>query len=338
MNPQLQSLRGLACLLLVLYHVVGADPGRGLRVGDGALRLLVDTLAAVRMPLFALLAGALYGLRPKAGGAALADKFRRLVVPALTVGTAFAAVQALVPGTNQQVIDWHLLHIVPVAHFWFLESLFLVFAVVMLAERGGWLQRPRGFALVFAAAAAAYLAHPGFIWFGVAGMVYLLPYFLAGMALVRYGGQQRLRSPWAMPALLAGGALVLALWAPPAHDQNRYSLAMLAAGLMLSTGLWLRPVKSAWLGRVGDVSYTVFLFHAFFTAATRIGLERLGVQALAPQVLAGLVIGVAGPMLLHRALMRSALLRAWVLGLPERAATAPKATASALAMPALPQR
>ena len=48
----------------------------------------------------------------------------RLIVPVLTVGTLFAVVQAVVPGTNEKVTQWHLLHLLPVAHYWFLEALF----------------------------------------------------------------------------------------------------------------------------------------------------------------------------------------------------------------------
>lgn len=315
-HPGLQSLRGLACLMLVLYHVVGADAGRGLRLEDGPVRLFVDALAAVRMPLFALIAGALYGWRPRHGRAALADKFQRLMVPALTVGTLFALTQALVPGTNRPVTDWHLLHIVPVAHFWFLQSLFLVFVLVMGLERLGWLDRPGPLAAVFAAAGAAYLSHPGFIWFGVAGAVYLLPYFLAGMVLTRHGLQTRLDRPW-MPALLiAAGSAVLALWAPPAPEQDRYTLPMLAAGLMLATALWLRPVRAGWLTRIGDDSYAIFLYHAFFTAAARIVLLRLGVTELGPQLVLGLAAGIVGPMLLQRVLMRLPHAPGPLLGLP----------------------
>ena len=55
---KIQSLRGLACLLLVVYHVIGATEMQGLRVHDGWLPQLTAALDAVRMPVFGLLAGA----------------------------------------------------------------------------------------------------------------------------------------------------------------------------------------------------------------------------------------------------------------------------------------
>lgn len=317
-DRKLQALRGLACLMLVLYHVVGSDPERGLRVTDGGLRLAVDGLAAVRMPLFALLAGVLYGWRPQASWPALADKARRLLIPVVTVGTLFALVQSAVPGTNKQVTDWHLLHVLPVAHFWFLQSLFLVFTVVMGLERLGLLQRPRAFLPVAALSVAVYLDHPGLVYFGMAGMVYLMPYFLAGMALVRYGWGQALDRSFVPVILGALGATVLAIWAPPAPFQDRYTLGMITAGLLFATAFWLLPLRGRWIERIGDDSYTIFLYHAFFTAATRIALERFGVHAVALQVAAGLLIGVLGPMAVHRLLVRWSWSRAALLGMPDR--------------------
>lgn len=89
-NSNIQHLRGLACVMLVLYQMVGADPGRGLQLDGGPLRVLSDALAAVRMPLFALLAGAVYGLRPRSGINALFDKAHRLLLPVLTASTRIA--------------------------------------------------------------------------------------------------------------------------------------------------------------------------------------------------------------------------------------------------------
>ena len=138
-HARIQALRGLACVLLVLYHVVGDRPANGLRVDEGPVRWLNDGLAYLRMPLFTFLSGWVYGMRPMEGafGQFVKGKARRLLVPMLSVGTLFALVQACIPGSNAAVQNWYALHIQPVAHYWYLESLFWVFLAVGLLVKAG---------------------------------------------------------------------------------------------------------------------------------------------------------------------------------------------------------
>src|SRR6185436_8195287 len=118
----------LACLLLVSYHVIGGDRDTGLRLADDHIAARInDFLALVRMPLFSFLSGMVYALRPLRGdiGPFASGKVRRLLVPMLVVGTGFALLQAAMSGTsggsnggtNGSVTAWHLLHIIPVAHY-----------------------------------------------------------------------------------------------------------------------------------------------------------------------------------------------------------------------------
>nr|WP_295373393.1 acyltransferase family protein [uncultured Sphingosinicella sp.] len=61
----LDSARGVACLLLVAYHAVGATGALGMRVpSDSPYRFVTDALSYVRMPLFTLLSGMVYAMRP----------------------------------------------------------------------------------------------------------------------------------------------------------------------------------------------------------------------------------------------------------------------------------
>ena len=64
-NTNLDTLRGLACVLLTFYHVVGLDPASGLRLPlDSHYRAFNDMLAYIRMPLFTILSGVVYAMRP----------------------------------------------------------------------------------------------------------------------------------------------------------------------------------------------------------------------------------------------------------------------------------
>lgn len=306
MNLPIETLRGLACLLLVLYHVIGADASLGLRVEDGPVRWLNDGLAYLRMPLFTFLSGLVYGLRPFAGNsrAFLVGKVRRLLIPMLFVGTLFAVLQALIPGTNSRVGPWYLLHVNPVAHFWFLESLFWVFLVIWALERWNLIRDVKGYLLALTLACALYLTVRGWFMLGIEGAIYLMPYFLFGLAFSRFALKPYLTSAWVRWGLLIL-AIVAVIWmGMPVSNPDRRTVAMLAVGLslcMLSLSL-ARVVP--WLAAIGRHSYAIYLFHVFFTAALRIALNLMQIKLLPIDILLGLAIGLAGPIVLDRVASR----------------------------------
>ena len=302
MNLQIETLRGLACLLLVAYHVVGADASFGLQVADGPVRWLNDGMAYLRMPLFTFLSGLVYGLRPFGGNSRvfLNGKMRRLLVPMLVVGTVFAALQAMTPGTNSSAGPWYLWHVQPVAHFWFVESLFWVFVLVWALERAAWLQTAKGFSVVFALACGVYQSVRGWHWFGLEGAIYLLPYFLAGLAATRFSFRAWLAKPWVKVALLACAISVVLWMGTPVSNPDRRTVWMLLSGLSLC----LLCLSFGWSNRhlagIGRHSYAIYLFHVFFTAAARIALDRLQIDVLPMDVVAGVTLGLAGPVVVER--------------------------------------
>jgi len=304
MNLHIQSLRGLACVLLVLYHVVGSDQSQGLQVADGLVRWFNDGLAYLRMPLFTVLSGLVYGLRPFVQGgdsrAFLFGKVRRLLAPMLVVGTIFAILQAITPGTHGATQDWRLLHIEPVAHFWFLESLFWVFMLIWLLERQAYLSRPRDYGLVLSAAVVLYLNVRGPRTFSIEGAIYLFPYFLAGLAVTRFGVWRQLSKPLLLSILFLLALLAVISMGIPQPNLDRRTLWVLLAGLSLC-GLCLGiRLDWPWLVRIGISSYAIYLFHVFFTATSRIALQKIGIEAFPLQLVAGLLFGLLGPMGLER--------------------------------------
>src|SRR6478609_4484880 len=135
-DKSLDTVRGIACVLLVLYHVVGGNSESGLRLGpDSEYQEVNQALAFVRMPLFTFLSGVVYALRPVAPGVGrhfAAGKLKRLLLPFICVSVLFAILQKLTPGTNAK-LDWAEIPLVviwPYAHLWFIAALLLVFAVV----------------------------------------------------------------------------------------------------------------------------------------------------------------------------------------------------------------
>src|SRR6185295_5386420 len=70
-SQRLQTLRGVACLLLVAFHAIGNHPTSGLHVADdSSFRFFANLFQYVRMPLFTFLSGFVYAYRPVLPGSA----------------------------------------------------------------------------------------------------------------------------------------------------------------------------------------------------------------------------------------------------------------------------
>src|SRR6185503_21212738 len=68
-SQRIGTLRGLACVLLVAFHVVGSEPSTGLHAGEGsAYRQFAYLFQHIRMPLFTFLSGFVYAYRPLRAG------------------------------------------------------------------------------------------------------------------------------------------------------------------------------------------------------------------------------------------------------------------------------
>lgn len=315
-NAQIQALRGFACILLVLYHVVGDSPANGLRVADGPVRWLNDGLAYLRLPLFTFLSGWVYGLRPFQGNLTrfMTGKARRLLVPMLFVGTIFALMQAMVPGSNTAVQNWYLLHIEPVAHFWYLESLLWIFLVMALLDKWGHLGKPWGFGVWSLGVLVLHLMFDGTRLLGIEGAVYLAPYFLLGLLLSRFDVWHLMIHKGVALILCAVAVALIYNMGWPTPNPNRRTLSMLLVGLCLCVLVLRLPLPGAWWIKVGASSYAIYLFHVFFTAASRIGTEKMGLSWLPLQLLLGALLGVVGPMLVEKIARQNRLSGLLMLG------------------------
>ncbi|MGC1176409.1 acyltransferase family protein [Polaromonas sp.] len=325
-SMEVDTLRGIACMLLVFFHTVGATPAEGLKLPEGHwLGTFNDTLAYFRMPLFSFISGYVYAFRPYQGNAPgfIKGKVRRLLLPLLTVGTFYAIVQALTPGANASVNNWWLLHIQPVGHFWFLEALFVIFLVVILLEHLKALSTTAGFALVWGVSALLF-ALPDFTHlFGVRGALYLMPFFLAGLACKRFEIRGSVPRFLAAAALIASLAVVLLL---PQYTKEQHAVsALVSLAIGVSAGVLL--LRSGWQSRplayIGAYSFAIYLLHVFFTAGSRIFLHKMGVNDTYALLPPGVVAGILGPIVCAQIIGRNETLNLWLLGSTSKVKTAP---------------
>ncbi len=313
-NLPVDTLRGIACIFLVAYHVVGMNPESGLKLHDGFLKNANEFLAYIRMPLFTFLSGYVYAWRPYQAGCKkfMKGKIRRLIVPMLFVGTIFALFQAFTPGTNSSIADWRFLHIIPVAHYWYIESLFLIFIMVVLLEHFRFLDNRIGFGIVFLLAAILNIANAGTPWFGIAGAFYLFPYFLCGAYCFRFPFEFKYRKTAGYVFL----ALVILLLVFYGYQNvgGRRSFNALAIGAVSCVSLLFIELESGFLANIGFYSYTIYLFHVFFTAASRIVFKTAGISDIWLLFLLGVIVGVSGPVIVDLVASRYSFTRFFLLG------------------------
>lgn len=306
-NRNVEALRGIACILLVAYHVIGDNPLVGLQIpNDSILREIVNLFAYVRMPLFTVLSGYVYAARPFKSGVKsfLTGKARRLLLPMLVVGTLFAITRNLVSGTNTQFSsqDWLTIHIIPVDHFWFVEALFIIFAMMMIIELLKLMSNAISYTIILSVACTLHIMHPTLPeYFAIDKVLYLLPYFLIGVGVCRYratifSSHYLLVMLVIFTTLFTLSALGIIEKSVGGHQQTWIALVIgsLAVTLLIATNL-----QPKWLVKIGMHSYSIYLFHAFFTAGSRIILQKLGVNDISLLLISGLLFGIILPLLLE---------------------------------------
>lgn len=308
---KVDTLRGIACIALVFFHAVGT-PTTGFRVDEGPLKEFNDFLALIRMPLFTFLSGYVFAIRPYVSGqtkAYLKGKARRLLLPLLFAGTIFAVLQSLTPGTNSAVDDWYLLHIIPVGHFWYIESLFLIFLFVIPLTILKVLESPIGVLFVISSFLLLSLGQPYSSYFGFKGFVYLVPFFFTGYAIRYYLVDLDVNR------ILAGLALVALLATAVWFDYGSVrGLRAMVLGALFCVLIYTLRLEVPLLARVGHYSYSIFIYHVFFTAAARIGLEFVIDGYVLYKVIVCTLFGIVGPIVLYRLFRNIAILRPLAFG------------------------
>ena len=315
------TARGIACVLLVAWHTIGNGATSGLEVpADSYWRFFADFFIYFRMPMFAFISGYVYASKPFAGQASrfLAGKTRRLLLPLFIVGTSFALVEWLVPGTNVNkyniVPHWATLHLIPVAHYWFLESLFIIFVVVAVLDFLRLLDGRWKFVFILAIAVAAFLMVAAPRYLGLSGAVYLFPYFLCGLACSRFHIEKS-------GFFLVSFAVFVVAYAYAAAGMLGYipfsARTSIAALLIGVTGSFI-VLRSGWKNRalafIGASSYSIFLFHVFFSASSRMFMHTLGIKDVGLLFVVGTVTALFGPILIEMIADRYSLTRTALLG------------------------
>jgi hypothetical protein len=303
-------------MFLVGYHVIGGEAHQGLKVIEGNYREVNDVLAYIRMPLFTFLSGLVYAYRPFNTGfiGYTKGKFRRLLVPMLVVGTVFIATKSIVPGTNATSFDWRYLHIISVGHYWFIEALFTIFIGVAVLEKFAFLANKTKFSIVFILSCLLFLSGFEIRYFALNGVMYLLPFFLLGVATERFSLMTVIKPSLGYLLLIGVFISLYLILSDFITLQDKRSFDGLVIGSIFCCAILAINLKINVLAKIGVFSYTIYLYHVFFTAGTRIFLNKLGLTDINIVFVLSLLAGVFLPILVEHAFNKNNTTRLLFLG------------------------
>jgi glucan biosynthesis protein C len=311
-SGRVQTMRGLACLLLVAFHAIGSTGASGLHVADdSAYRLFTNLFVHVRMPVFTFLSGLVYAWRPLRAGDErrfMGKKLRRLGVPFIVASTLLYALHTLMHHRVPPLSGAWTIYVFPYWHMWFVQALLLVFIALIALEWLGALTTFPRFLAVFVAAVALYAVAPfeAHNIMGVHNATYLFPFFLCGLGAHRFRGQLRSRPALSATLLCLAVAQGLHTYqvltgspAPIDPVAHRSALNLLIGMSASLCALEMLPRVSV-LERIGASSYPIYLYHSLFIATVLVLAVAYPAAPTGLLFLAAAAAGVAGPMVMER--------------------------------------
>ena len=313
----LNSVRGLACLLVVALHVVGDTASTGLHLPmTSNWHYVMESIEFLRMPMFTALSGYLYAGRRVTWanlGPFWERKIRRLGAPLVFVTVVEWYLRSYAYGDSKPI--WEDL-LFSFGHLWYIQTLILLFLGISLCDA---FVRPGTGTLVLAGLTAIMIAQSDITlptFFSLYGVSYLAPYFLFGILL-------REHPEWladSRTGTISLGIVVIVLTAQQlglfglTTGVTLLQLPAALAGMAGVTFLLQRLPGSAMLAAVGSYSYTIYLWHIMASASIREALWRGGVTSLPVLFVVCLMGALAAPIVLYHVARRLPLLSIMITG------------------------
>ena len=310
------TIRGFAIIVIVVFHSVDQFP-------QETLAHVCDFMAyKIGLPLFAGVAGFVYAMRPasrKTCMGFLSGKLRRILLPCVTVSTAVYLLQALMPGVNNPsaVGDIWRIYIFRYGQWWFLYSLATVFVILAVLDSLFLMQKFLKWLAILVLAAIIGILVP-LNQLHVSGAIYLLPYFVLGIGILRFETRLINKGSAVFASVLFVVILPFHLFVGhmPALDHRMFLTAIQLLTGLCATFLFIAYRKDVpALSCIGHYSYSIYLFHLLGGAVSiRIAKYFVSTTTSPTQFVLHIVLGIFIPILIELILVRNMYLRFLFLG------------------------
>ena len=318
----------MAALMVVLFHVLDTT-NQDYVVLNAQVLHLQESFRFLRMPLFAVIAGYVFGLRPvrlPQLGKFFRGKGRRIGIPFLVATTLHLVCWVFLgKGETPPLSDVLMQYIAPSSYYWFCASILLLLSLAALGDVSGILAS-RTWRLALLALSVIPLSFGVFSetpLLGLQGAVRLLPFFLVGIEISRSSLRDK---PW--PIWLVLSCVIAVVVGIATQQLSSFQSGkelgpghwtMILAGLGGTALLFSKGFHIPILAKVGVYSFTVYLYH-FFTFRIVLRLtSAVGLELPSPVlVLLAFASGIVVPILLHEVASRICFVSEAVLGLRYR--------------------
>ena len=190
-DHSLETLRGLAILLVVAGYIIRDDMGHGQHsiVGSG-LRFIYYCLTPIRMPLFTVISSYLYAASPATRETfkkLVTGKARRIMIPFTVVSTIQYTFFSLAPVKEPMPLhEIYKIYLFPLDQFWFLYSIFWIFVIVGAMDSFKMLETPKKWLACLVISTVLNVLWSPTRLFSIYGVNYLFPFFLMGYGIRRF--------------------------------------------------------------------------------------------------------------------------------------------------------
>lgn len=322
-----ESLRGIAILLVVAFHIIGYSPSTGLHVAEDSFwKYFTYTFEFIRLPLFVAISGYVYAIKPvqkSDGSTFLLGKARRIMLPFLTVSTLQFIVNTYAPNTNNNydIADIWRIYLFPWAQFWYLQAMAIVFVIIYLLERSSILRKFLSWLMILAGSTVILMLlnkyhHSGFFSFW--GVVYIFPFFLLGLGIKRFSDRlfEKKTIYLALFILLGGLTLQQLRWFELInYKAGRMSLITILMSMSAIFILFRTRRHYPSLAWLGFYSYSIYLFHVFGGSGSRILLTWIGIENKLILFIGCMLAAVILPVMIERIVLPLRWPRFLLLGL-----------------------